>query len=72
MEILVIVIAVFIIVIAVMNLFSKGKESEAVKNINLRIKTNTADLLMDFNEKASERGMNIDKFKSAQAMLNQI
>lgn len=72
MEILVIVIASFIVVIGIMNLFGKGKESEAVKNINLRIKSNTADLLMDFNEKASERGMDVDAFKKAQAMLNEI
>lgn len=72
MEMLVVIIAMFIIVISIVNMFSKGKDSEAMKNINTRIKTNTAELILDFNEKAEERGMTKEKFDHAKSLLDSI
>ena len=70
MESLVVIIAMFIIVVAVVRMFSKGQNSEAMKNINMRIKTNTAEVLLDFNEKAEELGMNKEKMTHAKELLD--
>lgn len=70
MESILVIIAMFIIVVAVVRMFSKGQDSEAMKNINMRIKTNTAEVLLDFNEKAEELGMNKEKMSHAKELLD--
>lgn len=65
-------IAMFIIVIAVVRMFGKGKDSEAMKNLNTRIKANTAEVILDFNERAEDRSMDKDKFKHAIELLDSI
>ena len=70
MESLITIIAMFIIVVAVVRMFGKGQDSEAMKNLNMRIKTNTAEVLLDFNEKAEELGMNKEKMSHAKELLD--
>jgi sugar/nucleoside kinase (ribokinase family) len=65
-------IAMFIIVIAVVSMFGKSKNSEAMKNLNTRIKANTAEVILDFNERAEDRGMNKEKFQHAIELLDSI
>lgn len=65
-------IAMFIIVIAVVSMFGKSKNSEAMKNLNTRIKANTAEVILDFNERAEERNMDKDKFNHAKELLDSI
>lgn len=70
MESLIIIIAMFIIVVFIVRIFSKGKESEAMANINMRIKANTAEVLLEFNAKAEELGMTKEKMQHAKDLLD--
>jgi len=70
MESLIIIIAMFIIVVFIVRIFSKGQQSEAMANINMRIKANTAEVLLDFNAKAEELGMTKEKMQHAKDLLD--
>ncbi len=72
MELFVLIIAVFVIVIAVVSMFSKGKSSSAMENLNYRIKTNTAEVIHDFNQKVKESGMDKAEFTTAKELLDSI
>ncbi len=72
MEGLLIFVALLIVVVFVSRMFGKSKDSEAMKNINTRIKANTAELILDFNERVEERTMTKEKFASAKELLDSV
>lgn len=70
MESLILFIALTIIVVFIVRMFSKSQGSEAMKNINMRIQANTAEVLLDFNERAEELGMTKEKMSHAKELLD--
>lgn len=70
MDSLIYFIAITIIVVFIVRMFSKGSDSEAMANINMRIKANTAEVLLDFNERAEDSGMTKEKFQHAKDLLD--
>ena len=70
MDSLIYFIAITIIVVFIVRMFGKGSNSEAMANVNMRIKANTAEVLLDFNERAEEGGMTKEKFQHAKDLLD--
>ena len=63
-------VAIVIIVVFIVRMFSKSQDSEVMNNINMRVKANTAEVLLDFNERASEMGMDKEKMQHAKDLLD--
>lgn len=70
MEFFIQFIAIVIVVVFIVRMFSKSQGSEVMKNINMRVQANTAEVLLDFNERAEEMGMTKEKMQHAKDLLD--